>query len=85
MSSGGWWAFRDGCVLLGPDGRPVDAAPDFFKAGGVPFDAAVLGATVHGMAGDLLAKNGTDGVLASEIAHTLRKVIHDLRSGNAKA
>ena len=43
------------------------------------FDAAVLGATVHGMAGDMLAKGGVDGVLASEIAHTLRKVIHDIR------
>jgi NAD(P)H-hydrate epimerase len=57
----------------------------FLAMGLEAFDAAVLGATVHGMAGDLLAKNGTDGVLASEIAHSLRPVIHDLRSGHAKA
>lgn len=52
----------------------------FLATGLDAFDAAVLGATVHGMAGDLLAKNGVDGVLASEIAHTLRKVINDLRN-----
>lgn len=57
----------------------------FLAMGLEAFDAAVLGATVHGMAGDILAKGGVDGVLASEIAHTLRKVINDLRSGNAKA
>ena len=45
-----------------------------------PFDAAVLGATIHGMAGDLLARDGVDGVLASEIADTLRKIIHALRN-----
>ncbi len=53
-----------------------------FLAGGLDaFDAAVLGASVHGIAGELLAREGIDGVLASEIAHTLRKVIHGLRSG----
>ena len=57
----------------------------FLAMGLEAFDAAVLGATVHGMAGDILAKGGVDGVLASEIANTLRKVIGDLRSGNAKA
>ncbi|MBQ7543596.1 MAG: NAD(P)H-hydrate dehydratase [Synergistaceae bacterium] len=57
----------------------------FLAMGLEAFDAAVLGATIHGMAGDLLARSGVDGVLASEIAHTLRKVIGDLRSGNAKA
>ena len=51
-----------------------------FLANGLDaFDAAVLGASVHGMAGDLLAKTGIDGVLASDIAHTLRKIIHELR------
>ena len=53
-----------------------------FLAGGLDaFDAAVLGASVHGMAGEILAREGVDGVLASEIADTLRKVIHALRSG----
>ncbi|MBQ7593090.1 MAG: NAD(P)H-hydrate dehydratase [Synergistaceae bacterium] len=52
-----------------------------FLANGLDaFDAAVLGASVHGMAGDLLAKTGIDGVLASDIAHTLRKIIHELRT-----
>ena len=51
----------------------------FLAMGLDAFDAAVLGATVHGRAGDMLAKDGVDGVLASEIAHTLRKVIHDIR------
>ena len=53
---------------------------------GLPaFDAAVLGATIHGLAGEFVAKTGVDGVLASEIAHSLRRVINDLRTGNAKA
>lgn len=53
-----------------------------FLAGGLDaFDAAVLGASIHGLAGELLAREGVDGVLASEIAGTLRKVIHGLRSG----
>lgn len=53
-----------------------------FLAGGLDaFDAAVLGASVHGLAGELLAREGVDGVLASEIADTLRKVIHGLRAG----
>ena len=53
-----------------------------FLAGGLDaFDAAVLGASVHGLAGELLSREGVDGVLASEIANTLRKVIHGLRSG----
>ncbi|MBQ6776285.1 MAG: NAD(P)H-hydrate dehydratase [Synergistaceae bacterium] len=43
------------------------------------FDAAVLGATVHGMAGDILARDGIDGVLATEIANMLRRVINALR------
>ena len=52
----------------------------FLAMGLEPFDAAVLGATIHGMAGDLLARDGVDGVLASEIADTLRKIIHALRN-----
>ncbi|MBQ9904138.1 MAG: NAD(P)H-hydrate dehydratase [Synergistaceae bacterium] len=53
-----------------------------FLAGGLnAFDAAVLGASVHGLAGEILAREGVDGVLASEIANTLRKVIHGLRAG----
>lgn len=51
----------------------------FLGMGLEPFEAAVLGASVHGMAGDVLAREGVDGVLASEIANTLRKVIHALR------
>lgn len=53
-----------------------------FLAGGLDaFDAAVLGASVHGLAGELLSREGVDGVLASEIANTLRRVIHGLRAG----
>ncbi len=51
----------------------------FLGMGLEPFNAAVLGATIHGMAGDYLAREGVDGVLASEIANTLRKIIHALR------
>ena len=49
------------------------------------FDAAVLGANVHGLAGELLSRLGVDGVLASEIAHALRKVINEVRAGNLNA
>ena len=55
-----------------------------FLANGLDaFDAAVLGVTVHGMAGDILSREGVDGVLASEIADTLRKVINGLRRSNS--
>ena len=55
-----------------------------FLANGLEaFDAAVLGVTVHGMAGDILSREGVDGVLASEIADTLRKVINGLRRSNS--
>ena len=49
------------------------------------FDAAVLGANVHGLAGELLSRLGVDGALASEIAHALRKVINEVRAGNLNA
>ncbi|MBQ7196022.1 MAG: NAD(P)H-hydrate dehydratase [Synergistaceae bacterium] len=52
----------------------------FLGMGLEPFDAAVLGATVHGMAGDYLAREGVDGVLASEIADAIRKIINALRN-----
>ena len=57
----------------------------FLAMGLDAFDAAVLGANVHGLAGELLSRVGVDGVLASEIAHALRKVIHELRTGNLNA
>ena len=57
----------------------------FLAMGLDAFDAAVLGANVHGLAGELLSRLGVDGVLASEIAHTLRKVLHELRTGNINA
>ena len=57
----------------------------FLAMGLDAFDAAVLGANVHGLAGDLLSRLGTDGVLASEIAHALRKVINEIRTGNINA
>ena len=44
-----------------------------------PLDAALLGGTLHGMAGDRLRAGGVDGVLASEIADTLRDVLHVVR------
>ena len=43
------------------------------------FNASVLGASIHGIAGDILSRGGVDGVLASEIANTLRQVIAQLR------
>lgn len=55
----------------------------FLAMGLDPFSAAVLGANVHGMAGEILARDGIDGVLASEIADTLRPVIHGLRCSDA--
>ena len=55
-----------------------------FLAGGMqPMDAALLGGALHGMAGERLRAGGLDGVLASEIAHALRGVIHELREGTA--
>ena len=57
----------------------------FLAMGLEPFDAAVLGATIHGMAGDYLAREGVDGVLASEIADTLRKIIHAIRNSKNDA
>ena len=57
----------------------------FLSMGLNAFDAAVLGANVHGIAGELLARTGVDGVLASEVAHALRKVIHEVRAGNINA
>ena len=57
----------------------------FLAMGLDAFDAAVLGANIHGLAGDLLSRLGIDGVLASEIAHALRKVIHEVRAGNLNA
>lgn len=55
-----------------------------FLANGLKaFDAAILGSAVHGMAGDLLREDyGVDGVLASEIANSLRTVINKLRKLN---
>ena len=51
-----------------------------FLANGLePLNAAILGASVHGMAGEILAREGIDGVLASEIANAIRPVINDLR------
>ena len=52
----------------------------FLAMGLEPFEAAVLGVSIHGMAGDFLAREGVDGVLASEIADALRKIIHALRN-----
>ena len=57
----------------------------FLGMGLEAFDAAVLGTTIHGMAGDILAREGVDGVLASDIANTLRKVIHALRTSTSNA
>ena len=48
-----------------------------------PLDAAVLGASLHGMAGDRLRADGIDGALASEIAHALRDAIHGMREEKA--
>ena len=51
-----------------------------FLANGLePLNAAILGASVHGMAGEILAREGIDGVLASEIANAIRPVFNDLR------
>mgnify|MGYP000845161961 FL=1 len=52
----------------------------FLAAGLEAWDAALLGASLHGMAGARLRSGGVDGVLASEIADALRPVIAELRS-----
>lgn len=52
----------------------------FLAAGLSVRDAALLGAALHGMAGERLRAGGVDGVLASEIAEALRPVIGGLRS-----
>lgn len=57
----------------------------FLAMGLDAFDAAVLGVNVHGLAGDILAREGVDGVIASEIADTIRRVIHGLREGKITA
>lgn len=57
----------------------------FLAMGLNAFDAAVLGVNVHGLAGDVLAREGIDGVLASEIADMIRRVIHGLREGKITA
>lgn len=54
----------------------------FLGMGLEPFDAALLGAAIHGMSGEILARDGVDGVMASEIADTLRRVIHEMRCSN---
>ncbi len=52
----------------------------FLAMGLEPVKAAYLGASVHGMSGDLLRKKfGIDGVSASEIASNIRFVINNLR------
>lgn len=51
----------------------------FLAMGLEPYSAAYLGTSIHGMAGELLARGGVDGVLASEIADSLRTVIQSLR------
>ena len=48
-----------------------------------PLDAALLGGALHGMAGDRLRAGGVDGVLASEIAGTLREVLNELREAKS--
>ena len=55
----------------------------FLAMGLEPFTASVLGANIHGMAGEMLAHEGIDGVMASDIANALRKVIHSLRCSDA--
>ncbi len=50
-----------------------------------PFDAARLGAFVHGLAGERLARGATRGRLASELADHLPGVLFDLSSGAASS
>lgn len=52
----------------------------FLAMGLEAFEAAVLGATIHARAGEILRAGGVDGVLASDIANTLRTVIHEFRT-----
>ena len=52
----------------------------FLAMGLAARDAALLGASLHGMAGARLRSGGVDGVLASEIADALRPAIEALRS-----
>ena len=64
---------RSGDVLSGCIGA-------FLAMGLAARDAALLGASLHGMAGARLRSGGVDGVLASEIADALRPAIEALRS-----
>jgi NAD(P)H-hydrate epimerase len=53
----------------------------FLAQGLGPFEAACLGGTLHGMAGARLrARRGVDGILASEIADELPRVLRSLRA-----
>ncbi len=52
----------------------------FLAMGLAARDAALLGASLHGMAGARLRSGGVDGVLASEIADALRPAMEALRS-----
>ncbi|MFK5956465.1 MAG: NAD(P)H-hydrate dehydratase [Planctomycetota bacterium] len=48
-----------------------------------PFDAARLGAYLHGRAGDLFAAQwGTDGLTASDLAHWLSKAMQEWRTSS---
>ena len=50
-------------------------------AGLPPFDAARLGAFLHGRAGDLFAEEwGTDGLTASDLAHWISKAMSEWRA-----
>lgn len=53
----------------------------FLGQGLSPFDAARLGAFVHGLAGERLAREATRGRLASELADQLPGVLFDLLRG----
>ncbi|NLL37270.1 MAG: NAD(P)H-hydrate dehydratase [Fretibacterium sp.] len=57
----------------------------FMAAGLTPFGAALLGGTLHALAGERLRKrSGLDGILASELADELPAVVTELRGGGGK-
>ncbi len=53
----------------------------FLAYGRKPLEAAFLGVKIHGMTGDYLRNShGIDGILASDIANTIQKVINRIRN-----
>lgn len=85
----------EGRLAVNPTGGPVlatggtgdvlsGAVAGLLSQGLGPWEAAVLGVFVHGLAGDgLAASRGAAGALAGEVADALPGVLATLRAGRA--